>query len=118
MILADLSLFLAQNANTSAAPAGLSSIFQNPMFALFLVMAVFFVVLIRGDSKRKKQAQNMLKNIKKNDRVLTIGGMVGTVVSTKENEIVVRVDESTNTKITFVRSAIQRVLPEEPEKTS
>jgi preprotein translocase YajC subunit len=49
--------------------------------------------------------------------VVTIGGIVGTVVATRDDEVVLKVDESTNTKMTFVRKAIQRVLPESDRKT-
>jgi len=45
--------------------------------------------------------------------VLTIGGVVGTVVSVKDDQVVVKVDESTNTKMTFLKSAIQRVVTDD-----
>ena len=55
----------------------------------------------------------MLDNMKRGDRIQTIGGILGTVVEVREGEVVVKVDESNNTKIKFSRSAIQRVVTEE-----
>ena len=48
--------------------------------------------------------------IKKHDRVQTIGGVIGAIVEVKPDEVVLKVDESSNTRITFARSAIQQVL--------
>ena len=55
----------------------------------------------------------MHANLTRNDRVLTIGGAIGTVVSVKDNEVVLKVDESTNTKMTFVKTAIQKIMTED-----
>jgi preprotein translocase subunit YajC len=55
----------------------------------------------------------MYARLAKNDRVLTIGGVVGTIVSVKEDQVVVKVDESTNTKMTFLKSAIQRIMSDD-----
>ncbi len=58
------------------------------------------------------------RQIKKNDRVVTIGGIVGTVATVKEDEVTLKVDESNNTKITFSRVAIQRVMSAETATTA
>jgi preprotein translocase subunit YajC len=54
----------------------------------------------------------MLKNLKKNDRVVTAGGILGLVVNAAKDsdEVVVRVDENNNTRIHVLRSSIVRVL--------
>ncbi|GMV96554.1 MAG: preprotein translocase subunit YajC [Phycisphaerae bacterium] len=85
------------------------------MLALVLAMVVYFFIISRSATKDKKRYQEMLANIKKNDRVMTIGGIIGSVVSTTNDEVVLKVDESANVKITFVRSAIKKVLTEEPK---
>ena len=99
----------APTGGQSGAPAG-----GNPswLIGLVLMIAVFYIVLLRGNKKQQRERQNMLSNLKKNDRVMTIGGVIGKVYSVEEHEVVLRVDESTNTKITFIRKAIQQVLPE------
>ncbi len=88
---------------------------QNPntiWFGLLLMIVVFYVFVIFGSRKDKKKRQDMLAAIKKNDRVMTIGGIIGSVVSTTDHEVVLKVDESANVKITVIRSAIQKVLSE------
>lgn len=91
---------------SSGAPQGLPSFFM-PMILFFVV---FYVFLFRGQRKDKKQKKDMLANLAKNDRVVTVGGIVGTVVAVKDDEVSLKVDESSNTKITFTRSSIQRVM--------
>ena len=51
-----------------------------------------------------------INQLKRGDRIQTIGGILGTVVESREDEVIVKVDESSNTKIHFTRSAIHRVL--------
>jgi preprotein translocase subunit YajC len=48
---------------------------------------------------------------------MTIGGVLGTVVSTGENEVTLKVDESANVKVTVIRSAIQKVLADDEKPT-
>jgi len=80
---------------------------------LLLMLGVFYVIMLSGSRKEKRRRQEMLSAIKKNDRVMTIGGIVGSVVSVNETEVTLKVDESANVKITVIRSAIQRVLRED-----
>ncbi len=78
---------------------------------LILMMGVFYFIMLSGTRKDKKR-QEMLANLKKSDRVMTKGGILGSVVSVNEQEVTLKVDESANVKITVVRSAIQTVLSE------
>ncbi len=87
-----------------------SSLLGNPLILLVLVLAIFWFVMSRDQRKKKGQRQAMLANLKKGDKVLTIGGVIGTIVGIKDTEVVVKVDESSNAKITLVRSAIDRVI--------
>ncbi len=98
---------------TSKPTGGIPNIF----FGLMLAMVVFYIFLFRGQGRKKKELAKMIQGLKKNDRIVTIGGIVGTVVTAKDDEIVVRVDESSNTKMTFVRQSIQRVITGDSEET-
>lgn len=82
------------------------------LIGVSLMMAVWYFIVIGPQRKERKKQQEMLARIKKNDRVMTIGGILGVVVGVKDNEITLKVDESNNVKITVIRSAIQRVLSE------
>ncbi len=79
---------------------------------ILLFVALYFV-LLRPKSKQEKQRVNMLNTLKKGDRIQTIGGILGTVVEVRDDEIVVKVDETNNTKLTFSRNAIHRIREEE-----
>ena len=86
-------------------PAGYSTLI---MFGLmFLVMYMF---LFRGPRKKQQKHQQMVKSLKRNDKVRTIGGIIGTVVDVKDNEITLKIDESNNTKIKISPSAIGKNL--------
>lgn len=106
-----LTTMLAQAPD--AAPRTTSAMsFMFP--ALMMAMLVFFMLSARSQRKReKKEKEDMHARLAKNDRVLTLGGVIGTIVGVKEDEVVLKVDESTNTKMTFIKSAIQRVLSDD-----
>lgn len=87
-------------------------------FGVMIALMVFMMVSRSKREKREREARKqLLDNLAKNDRVMTIGGVVGTVVAVKESTVVLKVDESTNTRMTFARRAIQQVLAgdEEPK---
>lgn len=103
-----LFLLIAQTSQPTNAPAqpGLESM----LFPLVLIGVVMYFLMLRPQSKERKARAAMLEAIKKNDRVVTIGGILGTVLSVKDDEVSLKVDESSNTKITFTKAAIQRVV--------
>lgn len=75
-----------------------------PMVVLMLVFSVF------GQRKEKKKRDALMSSIKKHDRVRTIGGVIGAIVEVKTDTVVLKVDESSNTRMTFSRDAVQQVL--------
>jgi len=101
--------------STQPGGGGGGSLFSSPLFLMVIIFVIFYFVVFRGKSKDQKKRKEMLANLRKNDRVMTIGGIVGHVVSVKDNEVVVKVDESSNTKMTFMRQAIQKVVTEDDE---
>lgn len=77
---------------------------------IILVFVVFYFLLIVPQRREKKKRAELLAAIKKGDRVQTVGGMIGTVMDLRQNDVLLKVDENTNTRIRFSRSAIQTVL--------
>jgi preprotein translocase subunit YajC len=71
-----------------------------------LIMLILYFLMIRPQSKRQKEKKIMIEAIKKGDRVVTIGGIHGTVVGLKNqgNIVVIKVDKNTN--LTIVKSSI------------
>ena len=93
-----------------------AQLLSSPMFPLMMILVVFMVIMSRSRRAQEKQRVSMLEQIKRGDRVQTIGGILGTVVNTEADRILVKVDENSNTKIWFVRRAIDRVVQPEGEK--
>ena len=88
----------------------------KPLFPLWLflpLMLVLVFMLFRGPQKQKQQRKQLMQSLAKNDRVQTIGGIIGTIVDIKADEITLKVDESNNTKIKVVSSAIGKNLSKE-----
>lgn len=82
--------------------------------AMLLVMLAVFGAMILftafGSRRERKKRQQMLGAIKKHDRVVTAGGIIGSVVELKDETVVLKVDEDTNTRITVTKTAINHVL--------
>ena len=98
-----------------AAPESVSPFVQ---FAPILIIGFFFYfILLRPQQKEQRRRQDFLTNLKKNCRVATTGGMIGTVVdiSSDGRFVTLRVDDTT--RIRFLRSAIQGELEDKPETT-
>ncbi|MDD3374958.1 MAG: preprotein translocase subunit YajC [Candidatus Omnitrophica bacterium] len=82
----------------------------NPIMALVpyaLIFAVFYFLVIKPQKEKQKEQKLMLDNLKKNDEIVTSGGLHGTIVSLKESSVVVRIDD--NVKVEIDRGAILRV---------
>lgn len=77
------------------------------LFPLAIIMVIFYVVLIRPQQKQDKDFKKLLAGLKKNDEIVTIGGVHGTIVNVKEKTFVVRVDD--NTRIEIDKSAVARI---------
>ena len=75
-----------------------------------LMFAVMYFLLFRGPRRKQQKHKQMVQTLQKNDRIRTIGGIIGTVVDIKEDEVTLKIDESNNTKIKVASSAIGRNL--------
>jgi len=80
---------------------------------LILMLVVFYFLLIRPQQKRQKERMAMLDALKKGDKVITIGGLHGTIVDLNDDQVVLRVNE--NTKLTFERHAVNTVVQKQGE---
>ncbi|MFC1898504.1 preprotein translocase subunit YajC [Candidatus Cloacimonadota bacterium] len=87
-------------------------------FPFILMFGILYLLIIRPQRKRQKETQNMLENLKLNDVVITNGGIIGKIVNVKKekNIIVLRVDETSNTKIEFQKNAIVGLVQPEEKK--
>ncbi len=110
-------------AQTGGAPAKGGA----PMWPMFLlIFVVFYFFLIRPQHKKQKETQNMMDSLAKGDRVITIGGIHGTIANIKKKgeqnsgDDIVVLKVSDTTKLEMLRSAIARVVEKEsePEKSN
>ena len=101
------------NAGTGSGNSGAPQKYLWVFWALMLVMMYF--MLFRGPKKKQKEHTKMVQSLQKNDRVRTVGGILGTVIEVKDDEVVLKVDESTNTKIRVSASAIGTNLSKDSE---
>ena len=89
------------------------------LMTLIVPMAFIFIVVMwmssSGRKKEQKKRKDMLATLKKHDRVMTIGGVIGTVMDVREDEVTLKVDESNNTRMRFSQTAIQKVISEDQE---
>jgi preprotein translocase subunit YajC len=86
------------------------------LLMMLLVFAVMYVLLLRGPRKQQQQQKLMIQSLKKNDKVRTIGGIYGTVMDVKGDEVVLKVDEATNAKIRVSTSAIGKNLSQDEKE--
>jgi preprotein translocase subunit YajC len=90
---------------------------QNPTDSLIstlimfaLIIGIFYFMILRPQQKRQKERQKMLDQVKKGDKVVTAGGLHGTVAGIDEKTILLQVAD--NVKMKFDRSAVSVVLRE------
>ena len=101
------------------APAGGeggSTSFITSLLPFAAIIAIFYFLIIRPQNKKQKETQKMLSTLKKGDKIVTIGGIHGTIQSVKESTVIVKVDD--NIKLEFSRSAISTVQVAAKEEKS
>lgn len=105
-----------QDGSNGANPEGETQNQQKQGFApqqlifLGVIVVIMYLLMFRGPKKKQQEHQKMVASLSKNDRVRTIGGIFGTVLDVRDDEIVLKIDESTNTKMRVSPSAIATVL--------
>lgn len=81
---------------------------MEQIIMIVLMVAIFYFLLIRPENKRKKAADQMRSALKKGDKIVTIGGIMGTIVRVTEESIVIETSED-RVRIEFLKSAIGSV---------
>ena len=93
------------------APAGGSQ--GNPLalwLPIILIFAIMYFLIFRPQAKKQKQQRMMIESLRKGDKIITAGGIYGTIVGVKEkeNSIIVKIDD--NTKIELTKSSVAQVV--------
>lgn len=99
-------------ANTTGGGGGGGAGFFDTQFMLILALALGAMIifsLFTGRREKKKRAE-MLASVRKGDRIQTVGGILGSVMEAREDEVIIKIDENTNTRMRVIRGAIQNVF--------
>jgi len=109
----NMILAMAQAPQAGQAPSQGSSLMSFLPFILIFVVMWFF--MIRPQSKKQKELQQMLDGVKVNDWVLTNGGIIGKITSIKpdKNVVVIEIDDTNHIRVEFQKSAIVTILNKE-----
>jgi preprotein translocase subunit YajC len=100
----------AMSANQGGAQGGMGGLMGFLPMLIFMFLIMYFLI-IRPQQKKQKELKNMMENLKKGDKVITSGGMIGSIVGLKDDIVIVKIAE--NTKVEFRKSAIVSVTKEE-----
>ncbi len=101
------------------APAKPQSLWGNLGSSVIMIglVVVLMFVLFGGRAREEKKRKAMIAALKKGDRVVTMGGLIASVVDVRDTEVVLKVDESANVKERYTKSAIVSVIGPAPEKS-
>jgi preprotein translocase subunit YajC len=90
-----------------------------PYIYLLPIPFLFYFMIIRPQQQQERKRRAMIDALKKNDKVLTTGGIYGTVVSvdTGQDRVIVRVDDEKGVKLAFTKSSVARVLEATSDKS-
>ncbi|AEH47050.1 preprotein translocase subunit YajC [Parageobacillus thermoglucosidasius] len=80
------------------------------LLPIIFVFVIFYFLLIRPQQKRQRAIQQMQANLKKGDKIITIGGLHGIIDSVDEDKVVIRAGDGT--RLTYDRSAVREVVSE------
>ena len=101
-----------------APPSGEGASDPGSIFSMFIpliaIVGIFYFLIIRPQNKKRKETEKMISSLKKGDKVVTIGGLHGTVQSVRETTVLIKVDD--NVKLEFLRSAVSNVVSQSKEK--
>lgn len=96
-------------ADTAAAPQGglFDQLLTNPVVPLVLVVAVFYFVILRPQTQRASEHSKMIKGLKRNDEVVTTGGLIGRIHELSENLVTLEI--APNVRVRVERSQVTAI---------
>ena len=86
--------------------------------AMLVVIVLYIFLMMRPQQKETAKTKQKLANLKKNDRVVTAGGIIGTIVNTKADTeyMTIRIDETNNVKMQILKQSVVRVMTDDDQK--
>ena len=92
----------------AAAPTGGVGFFFNAIFPMLIIFGIFWLLLFRPQQKRMREHQAQIAAVKKGDRVVTGGGLIGKVTKVTDNEVEVELGQGV--RVTAVKSTLTQVI--------
>ena len=88
------------------------------LFPFVIIIGGFILMTVLSGRRQKRDAQNLLNNLKLHDKVVTHSGILGSVVNIADTEVTLKVDETTNSRMRVLKSAIASVvkIADEPKE--
>jgi preprotein translocase subunit YajC len=113
MLFALVSLFAKVPAEGAPAPGGAGGGIAQFLLTIGPILLLFYFLMIRPARRQEGERTSMIKALKKNDKVVTAGGLIGVVADVKENEdeISLKVDQNANVRVRVTKASIVRVVP-------
>jgi preprotein translocase subunit YajC len=102
-------------AQAGAGGGGSASPLSNPLFMMVAVIGIFYFLVIRPQSKQRKDHTKMLAELKKGEEVVTQGGIIGKITGMTDGELTLQVQEGVRLRV--LRSSVQSryTAPERPK---
>lgn len=91
-------------------------VFWTTLLPIFMMGFVLYFFILRPQRQKERHRLDLLAGLKKNDRVVTGGGLHGVVVSVKEKEVILQIDETKDVKVKVEKDAIISVEHREPKE--
>jgi preprotein translocase subunit YajC len=92
---------------------GMSGIVSS-LLPFLLIILVFYFLILRPQQKRQKERQKLLESVKKGDKVITSGGLHGTVEGVEDKSVLIKIAD--NVKVKVERSAVSTIIGLTPEE--
>ena len=91
-----------------------SPLAQFPIIPYALIIMIFYFLVFLPQKKKQNESKQMLTNLKKNDQVVTSGGIHGTIINVKETTVIIRIDD--DAKMEVDKEAITKVVKSSSDK--
>mgnify|MGYP000206230795 CR=1 FL=1 len=106
-----IQLFLAQQSGTAPSGGGMSF-----MISMALIIGIFYLLIYRPMKKRQKNLETMVANLKNGDKVITNGGIHGTIAGIRENTVLLKVADQVKIEVAKSAIASMQAPPEGSQK--
>ena len=104
-----MTQFLNGLAQAAAPSGGAAGFLGNPMFMILAMFGIMYFLVIRPQSKKAKEHQKMLSELKKGDDVSTQGGIIGKITGMKDTEVTLQIQEGVRVRV--LRSSVTGLYP-------